>query len=64
MSIGLNHFLEGSNLLGDLGVLHAGGPGLGDLQLALVESLTLDLPLRLKCGNDILVLPANLKDHG
>ena len=64
VSIGLDHFLEGSNLLGNLGVLHAGSPGLGHLQLALVESLALHLPLSLKSGNNVLVLPANLKDHG
>merc|ERR1719206_129589 len=45
MSIGLDNFLEGSNLLGDLGVLHARGPGLGNLELALVEGLALHLPL-------------------
>merc|ERR1712007_419124 len=60
MSIGLDNFLEGSNLLGDLGVLHAGGPGLGNLELALVEGLTLHLPLGLKRGHDVLVLPADL----
>merc|ERR1719447_1096003 len=60
VSIGLDHFLEGSNLLGNLGVLHAGSPGLGDLQLALVESLALHLPLSLKSSNNVLVLPANL----
>ena len=61
MSIGLDNFLEGSNLLGDLGVLHAGGPGLGNLQLALVEGLALHLPLSLKSSDDVLVLPANLQ---
>ena len=61
MSIGLDNFLEGSNLLGDLGVLHAGGPGLGNLELALVEGLALNLPLGLKRGHDVLVLPADLK---
>ena len=61
MSIGLDNFLEGSNLLGDLGVLHAGGPGLGNLELALVEGLALHLPLGLKRGHDVLVLPADLK---
>merc|ERR1719295_1117523 len=60
VSIGLDHFLEGSNLLGNLGVLHAGSPGLGNLQLALVESLALHLPLSLKSSNNVLVLPANL----
>jgi len=60
MSIGLDNFLEGSNLLGDLGVLHAGGPGLGNLELALVEGLALHLPLGLKRGHDVLVLPADL----
>ena len=61
MSIGLDNFLEGSNLLGDLGVLHAGGPGLGNLELALVEGLALHLPLSLKSSDDVLVLPANLQ---
>jgi len=61
MSIGLDNFLEGSNLLGDLGVLHARGPGLGNLELALVEGLALHLPLGLKCGHNVLVLPADLK---
>merc|ERR1719328_946409 len=60
MSIGLDNFLEGSNLLGDLGVLHAGGPSLGNLELALVEGLALHLPLGLKCGHNVLVLPADL----
>ena len=62
VSIGLDNFLEGSDLLGDLGVLHAGSPGLGHLQLALVESLSLHLPLDLKSGNNVLVLPANLRE--
>ena len=61
MSIGLDNFLEGSDLLRNLGILHAGSPGLGHLQLALVESLTLHLPLDLKGGNNVLVLPANLE---
>ena len=61
MSIGLDNFLERRDLLGNLGILHAGGPGLGDLQLALVEGLALHLPLSLKSSDDVLVLPANLQ---
>ena len=60
MSIGFNDLLVGGNLLGDLGVLQDLGLGLGNLSLGLVESFTLDLPLSLQSGNDVLVLPANL----
>ena len=60
MAITLDDFLEGSNLLGNLGVLHAGGSGLGHLQLALVEGFALHLPLCLESSHNVLVLPANL----
>ena len=60
MAITLDDFLEGSNLLGNLGVLHAGGSGLGHLQLALVEGFALHLPLCLESCHNVLVLPANL----
>jgi len=60
MSVRLDDLLEGSDLLGDLGVLEAGGASLSHLQLALVEGLTLHLPLGLKSGNDVLVLPPHL----
>ena len=62
--IRLDNFLEWSGLLGNLDVLPAGGPGLSYLQLALVESLTLHLPLDLKTSNSVLVLPANLRELG
>ena len=60
MSIRLNNLLVGSHSLGNLGVLHAGGSGLGHLQLALVEGFALHLPLCLESGHNVLVLPANL----
>ena len=60
MSIGLDDLLIGGDALGDLGVLHDSVLGLGDLALSLVESLSLDLPLSLQSGNNVLVLPADL----
>ncbi len=56
----LDDLLVCGNPLGDLGVLENGGLGLGHLQLALVEGLTLYLPLGLQGGHNVLVLPANL----
>merc|ERR1740128_708996 len=46
--------------LHDLGILHANIPSLGNFQLALVESFSLNLSLSLKSSNNILVFPANL----
>jgi len=60
MAISLDDLLEGSDLLGHLGVLQARGTSLCNLQLALVESLSLNLPLGLEGSNDVLVLPADL----
>ena len=60
MSIGLDDLLMGGDALGDLGVFHDSILGLGDLDLSLVEGLSLDLPLGLKSGNNVLVLPADL----
>ena len=60
MSIGLDDLLIGGDALGDLGVLHDSVLGLGDLGLGLVERLSLDLPLSLQSGNNVLVLPADL----
>jgi len=60
MSIGLDDLLIGGDALGDLGVLHDSVLGLGDLDLGLVERLSLDFPLSLQSGNNVLVLPADL----
>jgi hypothetical protein len=57
---GLDDLLMDSDPLGDLGILEDGLLGLGHLQLALVEGLTLHLPLGLQSGHDVLVLPAHL----
>ena len=61
MAITLNDLLEGGDSLSHLGVLHHGVLCLGDLDLRLVESLSLDLPLGLQSSDDVLVLPADLK---
>ena len=61
MSIGLDDLLIGGDALGDLSVLHHGVLGLGDLDLGLVGRLCLDLPLSLKGGDNVLVLPADLR---
>ena len=61
MSIGLDDLLIGGDALGDLSVLHHGVLGLGDLDLGLVERLSLDLPLSLQGGDNVLVLPADLR---
>ena len=63
MAVRLDDLLVGGDLLGHLGVLHAGGAGLDHLDLALVEGLALHLPLGLQGGDDVLVLPADLKDY-
>ena len=63
MAVRLDDLLVGGDLLGHLGVLHAGGAGLGNLDLALVEGLALHLPLGLQGGDDVLVLPANLEEE-
>ena len=62
VAVRLDDLLVGGDLLGHLGILHAGGAGLGHLQLALVEGLALHLPLGLQGGDDVLVLPADLKE--
>ncbi len=59
----LDDLLVCGNPLGNLGVLENGGLGLGHLQLALVEGLTLHLPLGLQGGHNVLVLPANLSNE-
>ena len=61
MSVGLDDLLVGSDSLRDLGVLDKGSLGLGNLNLRLVKSFSLHLPLGLKGGNNVLVLPADLK---
>ena len=61
MSIRLDDLLVRSDGLGNLGVLHAGVSGLGNLNLALVERLSLDLPLGFKSSNNVLVLPPDLR---
>merc|ERR1712217_788397 len=58
MSVGLDDLLVGSDSLCDLGVLDKGSLGLGNLNLRLVKSFSLHLPLGLKGGNNVLVLPA------
>jgi len=60
MPISLNDLLVRSDLLGHLGVLKAGSSGFSNLQLALVESFTLNLPLSFKSSDNVLVLPADL----
>ena len=61
MSIRLNDLLVRSDGLGNLSVLQAGVPGLGNLQLAFVESSSLNLPLNLEGSDNVLVLPPDLK---
>ena len=63
MAISLDDLLEGSNLLGDFGVLQAGSTSLCHLQLALVEGLSLHFPLGLKGSNNVLVLPPDLNTN-
>ena len=64
MSIRLDDLLVRSDGLGNLSVLKAGVPGLSNFELALVERLSLDLPLGFKSSNDVLVLPADLGYRG
>ena len=47
MSVRLDDGLVGRDLLGDLGVLHALGPGLGNLQLALEKDTLENCPINL-----------------
>ena len=61
MAVQLNDLLVGGDLLGHLGVLHAGGACLCHLELPLVEGLALHLPLGLQGRHDVLVLPADLE---
>ena len=60
MAVRLDDLLLGGDLLGHLSVLHAGGAGLGHLDLVLVEGLALHLPLSLQGGYNVLVSSANL----
>ena len=61
VSVRLDDFLVWGEPLGQLGILHGQLLRLLNLTLALVERLSLHLPLGLQGGHDVLVLPANLR---
>ena len=61
MSIGLDDLLIRSDGFGDLSILHDGVLRLRNLSLSLVERLPFDLPLSFKGGNNVLILPSDLK---
>ena len=64
MAVRFDDLLVGSDLLDNLGILHAVGSGLCNLQLAFVESFSLHLPLCLQGCHNVLVLPTDLHiDH-
>ena len=60
VSVRLDDFLVWGEPLGQLGIPHGQLLRLLNLTLALVERLSLHLPLGLQGGHDVLVLPANL----